>query len=230
MSGFLCGAEEPMLPNDQLDALDECTGEIELASFSIADVFRYSFVPRERSISSMLLPRLLELLVASGSSSATWVIVFRGDDEQGLDFRARVLSSKLRRAYWTLVARAGVTIATKPISAGGLGSVPPSELDERIAGWFVALGDWSSFESLLAPPFLESMKMLSVGHRLQPSKEFLMGAREARLGVAYVASASMDRQAVVVTAAHPLTSVVQQLCSAGEIFKDSSARNAWVRE
>jgi len=229
MRTFSCGAEEPLQPNEQLYSLDERTGSIGLARFADAHLYRYSFVPQFDSNSGAeLLPVVARIASALGVL-ATWLVAFLKSPATS-PLRARALVKRLAKQEWHTKEGSDVYLATKPIPLDGKQHMAPEDADPAISGWTIVLGQLPEDESLVDVPFRETLRMMALTHRFQPSPEFLSACCRARVAVAYVAKNSSERIGLVVVSPRALSLLIRSMQRDGlvaDVLSGADANQVW---
>jgi hypothetical protein len=225
MSTFSCGSERPLLSNEQLYALDERTMAVGLAQFADSTLNRYSFVAQDHSATEAdLLPLLTRMGPALGGGEM-WLVAFPKASSAS-PIRSRALVARLTNREWKITEGADVYLATKPMTLGLEQSLAPSDVDLVIAGWAIIFGQSAADQSFVDEPFKETLRMLALTHRLQPSRQFLAACGSVQLAVAYLAKDARERLGIVVVTTRDLSACIQSMHSDGLIERVLSGPDA----
>ena len=224
-----CGAEEPLSSNSQLYAVDEAGTSIELATFDLPSLNRYSFVSLEYSNNvdaTFALP--LNRILAALRIQAYWLLGWRLSDNA---VRLRTLISKLRRSQWEIVDRDQFGVAMKVVPMSDDHPIQPTELDPRISGWAIILGGGLEPRAILGDPTIGTLRMFAHDHKLRPSETFLRFLASQRMGVAYTANDMAGRIGLVVVVPDSVHMTVRRLLSEGKIasvVSGPAASSVWT--
>lgn len=229
MRTFSCGVEEPLRSNEQLYSIDERSRAIALATFSDKHLHRYSFVPPDDSCSDAeFLPVVAKTALALGGI-ATWLVAFLKLTAAS-PLRSRALKGRLAKKDWHTIEGADVYLATKLISFDDEQNLVPEDADPKICGWTILLGQPPDDKSLVDGKYMETLHMLALTHRMQPSPEFLAACGGANLAVAYIAKDSRERIGLVVVSPRELSSMIltmQRDGLVGSVLSGPDAPQVW---
>lgn len=227
----LCGVEEPLSSSEYLYALDEATGQVNLARFALPDLNRYSFVENSRPQDDAPLVQILQRLCSSTGWTASWVVAWNHEGSGGSHIRPKVLLSKLRNAAWDAHVFETTGLATNALLWQGLESLAPSEFDVRIGGWAIVIGQPPTPKEIWDSPLRRCMQELSHTHYLRPSEVFLREIALRSRGVAYVERRDPEGHGLVMVLAQPLGLALQRFVGDGlisELHPGADAARAWL--
>lgn len=222
-----CGVEEPLAENQQLYALEEASGTIQLARVSIAELNRYSIVARGWSEAGAV--GFAMRTSALMGVQASWLVAWELHADGPFKIRSQVLRSRLRKHGWRDAVADGLAVA---VTAAFRGHAPgvPGEIDRRQTGWALVFADTPDPQWFTRAPLEKTVRMFARTHRLQPSREFLRGLAERELGLAYPAAGAGDLGGLVLVLPVGLDPRLERLRQDGaisEVVYQPHAEDVW---
>lgn len=227
---MVCGVEEPLQWNDQLDLGDEWVAAgssagaayqlnrysfVWLGAWTEADV-RFSAIAARVSISfgghASLVNVLCQEYVSKNESAA----------------RARLAESRLKRMAGSFRIRRGLTIAfdVVPDVASFVSMLRASP--RFSTGSFCILGRTPSLSLLGAPAIAPSLARLAESRKFSPDNKFLTWLEIQRLSICYLRADDLGRSGIVLIS--PVKADLGELEKAGytyKLFHRSQAREVW---
>ncbi len=205
------GLEEPLTANDYVSAVDEATESIQLASFGVAGMNRYSLVSSSKEDRSTVEVEVFGRLFIALGKSVFWLLGWN-HDVNGLERISNLrYLRKLERTGWQTVANPGLGLGLKAVKESDLSAPYPPDWEELLGGWFLWLGVPPNIAELKNAPFEQTLRMFCKTRSLQPSEKFLIAIRDRGLGIAYQATGGSDLPGVIVVIPSALGSAVRSV-------------------
>jgi hypothetical protein len=191
---LLCGAEEPLLPNPQIHALDESTGQVVLGDFGVANANRYSFVwLGAHSGASAALSAMLAATARALSLPVAGCAVWAASDDPARAPSQRKVRWQHEKDGWHVVASDGLVTAVKAIAEDDL-VFPLRDLGARSV---LFLGEGARSETIREPAILPSLGLLA-RFRMAPSEPLLRWLSDRGWALAYPARDDLGRSGCIV--------------------------------
>ena len=199
--------EEPLSENTDVDALDESSGKIVLANFSVDSIDRFIFTwPRGSSTSAIQF--LIDLSLHEKILGCV-VVGWRHDTRGSLTTRHKIMASKLVASGWDVSAREGVGLAVLPCQLESLETA--IELASKLAlGWFL-VPSLTTARQISGDAFEPTLRSFCWTHRLTPSREFLSAMDRSLHAIAYVSNGDDRLPSVIVAVSKTNETVLARL-------------------
>jgi hypothetical protein len=195
---LLCGAEEPLGSNQQLYALEESTGALALADFSVTDANRYSLLwvgPREEAPAR--LSAVLGAIFLHLSLPGAWCAAWSQGSSDELAGQTRTKRWRHGKDGFDIHDADDLAIAVAGVSAESL-SWPPADRGARTV---LLLGEGITADRLGHDAPLPSMKALARSG-MAPSHEIISWLVEQRWSMVYPNRDDLGRLGVIIVGAH----------------------------
>ena len=223
----ICGLEEPLAPNQQLNAVGDEPGTIILADFGVEGLCRYSFTwhsdgaDRMAQAAGILAPFADHL-----QAGAQWLIGWKHRLEGDYRFRSLRLKRKLEAAGWDVFACEDLGLSLKSLALTDGAELTPPELEPVQSGWAILFGRQISSQRLAEAPFDSTLRTFALTFRLEPSRAFLTELARRKSGAAYPAKGPSGLPGLVIISPKPASDVITRLLSRGLIHDVLAAEQA----
>ena len=224
-----CGLEEPLTENEQILAVNEADGSIQLADFRINRLNRYSVVWSTKEERSAAETFLIRRLFHAFGKKAYWLVGWQHDVSGPQRISSLRFLRKLERAGWQTLSKASLGLGLKAVEESQLFGQHPPEHETLISGWFLWLGVPPSAIDLGSAPFEQTLRMFCKTRELQPSQQFLLAIRDLGLGVVYEATGGSHLPGTIVVIPSDRGSDVRTALEISETtsLKDERAGEVW---
>ncbi len=186
MNSLVCGKEEPLQSNEQLTTLDEQTGKLVLATRTVPQLNRYSFVWRGSIAEAhAVFGSLVQRVCRDAGLSVTWVVAWEHQNSGDLKVRSRWRFARRQRSGWTVVNDETLAVATRQVSADDLAVFRPPDFTFRDGYYFSVLGSAPTTQELVDGPPRRSLDLFVRRGILSPSHEMLLWLSDTSRALVY---------------------------------------------
>jgi hypothetical protein len=192
--------EHPLGPNPALTALDEATGRLALADFTVPGARRYLLEwPHGADASGAARSELAERVLRTAVGTVHCVTGWANDTSGPLHIRHLGVSARLKKAGWSLVNEAGLGLGVREVTASTR-IATLEEASQEGRGWFLTGGLWSEVERLASTPLRPTMLSFCATRRLAASEAFTKAVIQVGGGFAYVLNDDAHPPSLVIVA------------------------------
>jgi hypothetical protein len=225
---FLCGCEEPIKPNSQLQAIDELSGRIELSDFGDNRLNRYSFVWNGQSAEfPSQLGKLMSGPQGLFESSVYLVTSLWLSGENA--FRSKLQMRARQKSGWAITHDEDIAVAVKESSS------PLNDLssEDKIALFegaiFVYSGAECALDQKIFSSLRSSLEVFARFGKIAPSQLMLSWLWEHKGEIGYFGRSDRDRRGIVFITPNKLA--LEELVKSGlveQIRRPPEAADVWV--
>jgi hypothetical protein len=225
---FVCGREEPLMPNPQLHALDEVSGRIGLCDVSDERLNRYSFVWYGAFEDfSLNVERLLSHQECLFHSPVHFITAFPTSTDEA--FRSKLQMRMREKAGWSILVDHNIAVAVKEESSSLKFLSPQDQVAILEGAMFILGGVKNALEKQMLTPIERSLQLLGHHGKLVPGPSMLAWLWEYRGQLGYFARSDRDRQGLILIT--PYKVALNELMEVGlvqQVYDFPEAADVWV--